>query len=57
MRKQDFEFLIALLKDNAGWEFDEEQYFVVDKKISNINEYINNNKDLDFYFYYMFSLN
>ncbi len=36
MRKQDFEFLIALLKDNAGWEFDEEQYFVVDKKISNI---------------------
>lgn len=35
MKKQDFEFLVALLRDNAGWEFDEEQYFVVDKKMSN----------------------
>ena len=35
MKKQDFEFLITLLRDNAGWEFDEEQYFVVDKKMSN----------------------
>lgn len=35
MKKQDFEFLINLLKQYAGWDFDEEQYFVVDKKISN----------------------
>ena len=35
MRKQDFEFLVQLLRENAGWEFTEEQYFVVDKKISN----------------------
>lgn len=35
MKKQDFEFLVTLLRENAGWEFDEEQYFVVDKKVSN----------------------
>lgn len=35
MRRQDFEFLINLLREHAGWEFDEEQYFVIDKKISN----------------------
>ncbi len=35
MRRQDFEFLLDLLKENAGWEFDETQYFVIDKKISN----------------------
>ena len=35
MKKQDFEFLTLLLKEHAGWDFDEEQYFVVDKKISN----------------------
>lgn len=35
MKRQDFEFLINLLRENAGWDFDEEQYFVVDKKISN----------------------
>ncbi|MFR8205872.1 MAG: hypothetical protein ACLU99_05665 [Alphaproteobacteria bacterium] len=35
MKRQDFEFLVNLLRQNAGWDFDEEQYFVVDKKISN----------------------
>lgn len=35
MKKQDFEFLTSLLRQYAGWDFDEEQYFVVDKKISN----------------------
>ena len=35
MRKQDFEFLVELIRNNAGWEFDEEQYFIIDKKISN----------------------
>ena len=29
----DFDFLINLLRENAGWEFDEEQYFIIDKKI------------------------
>ena len=35
MRRLDFEFLLDLLKENAGWEFDESQYFIIDKKISN----------------------
>ena len=35
MRRADFEFLLDLLKENAGWEFDESQYFIIDKKISN----------------------
>ncbi len=35
MRRQDFEFLLDLLRENAGWEFDESQYFIIDKKISN----------------------
>ena len=34
MRRQDFEFLLNLLKENAGWEFDESQYFIIDKKVS-----------------------
>ena len=37
MRRQDYEFLLDLLREHAGWEFDEEQYFVVDKKISNFD--------------------
>ncbi|MBR1948902.1 MAG: protein-glutamate O-methyltransferase CheR [Alphaproteobacteria bacterium] len=35
MRKQDFSFLLNLLKDNAGWEFNETQYFIIDKKMNN----------------------
>ena len=35
MKKQDFEFLTDLLRQYAGWDFDEKQYFVVDQKISN----------------------
>ena len=35
MRKSDFEFLTSLLRQYAGWDFNEEQYFVVDRKISN----------------------
>lgn len=34
MLKKDFEFLLKLLRDNAGWQFDESQYFIVEKKIS-----------------------
>ena len=35
MRRHDFEFLLDLLKENAGWEFDEAQYFIIDKKMTN----------------------
>ena len=35
MRKKDFEFLLNLLKDKAGWQFDEEQYFIIEKKVAN----------------------
>ncbi len=35
MRQQDFEYLLDLLKQNAGWEFDETQYFIIDKKMTN----------------------
>ena len=35
MRRQDFSLLLNLLKNNAGWEFDEAQYFIINKKISN----------------------
>ena len=35
MRKQDFDFLVNLLRQHAGWDFNEGQYFVVDKRISN----------------------
>ena len=34
MRRQDFLLLLNLLKDNAGWEFDETQYFIIEKKIT-----------------------
>ena len=35
MRKTDFIFITKLLEQKAGWNFDESQYFIVDKKISN----------------------
>ena len=35
MRKGDFLTLLNLLKENAGWEFNETQYFIIDKKINN----------------------
>ena len=35
MRKNDFLLLLSLLKDYAGWEFNDTQYFIIDKKISN----------------------
>lgn len=36
MKKDDFEYLLQLLKNNAGWEFDESKYFILDKKIYNL---------------------
>ncbi len=35
MRKTDFDFLVELLHQNAGWSFSEREYFSIDKKISN----------------------
>lgn len=35
MRKSDFDYLIGLLRQNAGWEFGEEEYFIIDKKMYN----------------------
>ena len=35
MLKKDFNFLLKLMKENAGWQFDEKNYFVIEKKIAN----------------------
>lgn len=34
MKRQDFDFLVSLLKEQTGWEFDEALYFIMDKKIT-----------------------
>lgn len=36
MKKSDYEYLVKLLKQNAGWDFDEDKYFIVDKKMYNL---------------------
>ena len=35
MKRNDFEFLLSLLTRNVGWNFSEDDYYVIDKKISN----------------------
>ena len=35
MNKSDFDYLLKILKENAGWDFSEEEYFILDKKITN----------------------
>lgn len=35
MLKPDFDFLLELLRENAGWSFDENQYFIIEKKVAN----------------------
>ena len=35
MKKSDFDFLVDLLHENAGWQFTDEQYFIIDKKMYN----------------------
>lgn len=35
MLKKDFVFLLELMRKNAGWKFNEQQYVVIEKKISN----------------------
>lgn len=35
MRKSDYHYLLGLLKDNAGWDFDDNEYFIIDKKMYN----------------------
>ena len=36
MNKNDFDYLVNTLEKNAGWHFTEDDFFVLDKKISNI---------------------
>lgn len=35
MNKADFEYLVKVLNDTAGWDFGEQDYFVLDRKITN----------------------
>ncbi len=35
MKKNDFDYLVSVLEKNAGWHFTEDDFFVLDKKISN----------------------
>ena len=35
MRKDDFDFLIELLKKNVGWNLGEDKYFIIDRKMYN----------------------
>lgn len=35
MRKSDYHYLLGLLKENAGWDFDDDEYFIIDKKMYN----------------------
>ncbi len=35
MNKNDFDYLVNVLEKNAGWRFTEDDFFVLDKKISN----------------------
>lgn len=32
MRKSDYHYLLGLLKENAGWDFDDDEYFIIDKR-------------------------
>ena len=35
MRKRDYHYLLGLLKENAGWDFNDDEYFILDKKMYN----------------------
>ena len=35
MKKDDFEYILSLLKKYAGWELGEDKYFILDRKIYN----------------------
>ena len=35
MNQNDFDYLVNMLEKNAGWRFTEDDFFVLDKKISN----------------------
>ena len=40
MRRHDFEFLLDLLRENAGWEFDETKYFIIDKSLVDMVNFV-----------------
>lgn len=33
MRKSDYHYLLGLLKDNAGWDFDDDEYLSLIKDV------------------------
>ena len=35
MKKDDFEYILGLLKKYAGWSLSEDKYFIIDRKIYN----------------------
>ena len=35
MKKNDFEYLLNVLKKYAGWDFNEDNYYIIDKKVAN----------------------
>ncbi len=35
MKKRDYNYLLKLLRENAGWVFNDEEYFIIDKKMYN----------------------
>ena len=35
MKKDDFEYLLGLLKQHAGWDLGEDKFFILDRKIYN----------------------
>lgn len=47
MLKKDFEFLLQLVRENSGWQFDERYYFVIEKKIANFIRGRNYNSEDD----------
>lgn len=37
MKKDDFEYILGLLKKYAGWSLSEDKYFIIDRKIYNLS--------------------
>lgn len=35
MKKDDFDYILGLLKQHAGWSLDEDKFFIIDRKIYN----------------------
>ena len=35
MKKSDFEYVLSLLRQYAGWDLSNDKYFIIDKKLYN----------------------